>query len=38
LYNNEFFGNEDYNKINMKNFIQEKVSTKKEKNDDAFEL
>ena len=29
LYNNDFFDDKDYNKINMKTFVQEKVSYKK---------
>ncbi len=39
LYNNDFFDDKDYNKINMKTVVQEKVSTKKERRkDDEFEL
>ena len=38
LYNNEFFDDKDYNKINMKTVVQEKVSTKKERRKDDFEL
>ena len=39
LYNNDILDDKDYNKINMKTIVQEKVSTKKERRkDDEFEL
>lgn len=39
LYNNDFFDDKDYNKINMKCIVQEKISSKKERRkDDSFEL